>query len=400
MHSLIIVGAGPVGLFLALQTARMGHTVLLADQKTKRAPGSNAIGVMPPSLDFFAELGLKNDLVSQGARIQKASVYGQAGSLLGTVGFDAIDSPSPFILAVPQPVTEEVLERALEAEKGVERLSARFVGLETSDDGVTVHFEDAQGKRRSHRGAFCAACDGASSSVRHFLTAQPGNRTAPRSRPYKATFLMGDFTDRTGWGDEARLFFTSFGAVESFPLGSGKRRWIVQTPRFLPLESLPPGLTYLEEQVERRTGVSLDPRDRTWISPFGMRRFLARRWDYDRVFLAGDSAHTMSPIGGQGMNSGFADARHLAVLVDRVLGQGSPHDKLLHHEGRTYTRLRRRACRTAIRRAEMSMALGTVTGFFSPLRNLFLRFLLGTFSKKILPAHYAMLTIPRTKEYS
>ena len=74
--------------------------------------------------------------------------------------------------------------------------------------------------------------------------------------------------------------------------------------------------------------------------------------------LAGDAAHVMSPIGGQGMNTGFADAEHLSDVLARILRRGVPPERLLP----AYTQFRRRAFRTAAARAASGMWLGTRTG--------------------------------------
>lgn len=380
MTDVIIVGAGPVGLLLAALLGRRGRSVLVLDQKTQKSPGSNAIGVTPPSLDLLATLGLAETLSRQGAPIRRVTVHGPGQTVLGTVTFDSLPQPHDYILSVPQGTTETTLEAHLGAYPQVRvEYGWTFQTLDQDDDTVTAVFHDATGLPRCERALFLAGCDGVRSAVRGAIDIER------RARKFDSTFLMGDYADDTGWGDQAHLFFTPRGAVESFPLGQGRRRWIVQTPAFLEQ----PG-TYLEDEVTLRTGLKLPTATCTWTSPFGIQRWISPHYAWGRVYLAGDSAHQMSPIGGQGMNTGFADAEFLAALIDaRLSHPGANPDRW----NRLYSRIRRRAGRVAAGRAELSMAIGTVRGPASAVRNLVLGALL-TLLPRFFPRHYGMLTIP------
>ncbi len=379
MTDVIIVGAGPIGLLLAALLGRRGREVLVLEKKNKRTPGSNAIGITPPSLALLDSLGIAEELRAQGAPIRRVDVHGSR-RVLGTVKFESLPPPFDFILAVPQSVTEATLEKHLlhyptvRVEYGWE-----FRSLDQDAETVTAVFHDEAGNPRCERGQFLAGCDGVKSLVRLAMS------LPHEPKRFDSTFLMGDFADNTGWGDEAHLFFTPRGAVESFPLGQGKRRWIVQTPTFLD----EPG-AYLETEVEARTGFQLAAQTCTWKSPFGIQRWISPYYTYGRVYLAGDSAHQMSPIGGQGMNTGFADAEFLSALLEARM----TNPKGDTEEWNTlYSQVRRQAGRTAAGRAELSMAIGTVTGPLSVIRNGFLGLCLRTFPR-FFPRHYGMLTIP------
>ena len=100
-----------------------------------------------------------------------------------------------------------------------------------------------------------------------------------------------------------------------FRCRNGLRRWIVQTPEFM--QPAPPG--FISEIVKRRTGIILPPDDQTNESAFTPRRFDCTRYHQGRVVLCGDAAHGMSPIGGQGMNTGFADAEFLAEILPAIV---------------------------------------------------------------------------------
>jgi len=380
MTDVLIVGAGPVGLMLAALLGRRGRSVLVLDKKSQKTYGSNAIGITPPSLDLLARLGLAQVLTLWGAPIRHVTVHGAGGRVLGDVDFGSLPGPHDYILAVPQNVTEQILEQHL-----LEYPSVRveygwdFRSLDQDPKSVTAYFQDSGGTPRVERCHFLCGCDGVRSLVREAID------QGHSPKKFDSTFLMGDFDDGTGWGADAHLFFTPRGAVESFPLGQGRRRWIVQTPKFLD----EPG-TYLEDEVEARTGLKIPGASCHWKSPFGIHRWISPHYAFGRVFLAGDSAHQMSPIGGQGMNTGFADAEFLAAVLDaRRNNPTAPTEEW----NRLYSATRRRAGRVAAGRAELSMAIGTVKGPASWLRNSLLGVALRWFPR-FFPRHYGMLTIP------
>ena len=378
MTDVAVVGAGPVGLLLAALVARQGHSVVLYEHKSTSAPGSNAIGVTPPSLELFSRLGLAENLLAQGTPLKEVLVFGKKRKLLGTASFSALPEPFPFILSVPQPATEKLLEEYVSTQSKVKILrSHRLVSFQRDPDKVILQFEG--GKTGEAR--FVVGCDGARSTVRDLLG------VSRRTRWYPASFLMADYPDETGW-NTARLFFTPEGAVESFPHAPGLRRWIVQTATTVE----EPG-NLLEELVLRRAGYALDPGRKGWQSPFGVHRWVAPRYDFGRVFLAGDSAHQMSPIGGQGMNTGFADAEFLACLLSASLAGALSESEFDTLSGE-YTRVRKRAAKVAASRAALSMWLGTVTGLGASARDAVLAWFLNGPLTGVVAPRFAMRTIP------
>jgi len=385
----IVLGAGPVGLLAANLLGRRGLHVILVERDADLPSGSRAIGVSPPSLEILSAIGLDKPLVAAGVAIKRVQVHGKQQRLLGTVSFDSVGSAYPFILAVPQPQTMHLLGAALRGAGKVDVCKGSEVTSLFQDDRavyVVRRYREGEVVRLETLGArFVLACDGSKSFARKAL----GLKFA--GRHYRDTFLMGDFPDNTGWENEARLFFTSDGSVEAFPLPQGLRRWIVLTDSY----KSETDTAVLASLVEKRTGFSLDPSAARWMSPFGTEGFMARKTRIGRVFLAGDAAHVLSPIGGQGMNTGFADVAAIAGLIAQTPESVPVQGAGFRNRSRSIERSRLRAFRVARNRAWRSMKLGVVRGrFASVFRNLVLRVYLRGPWKKRIPVDYAMMTIP------
>jgi len=368
-YDVIIVGGGPVGLLLACLLKQQGLRFRVLERRVEPLTHSAAIGITPPSLQILDKLGLAADFIAAGVKVRDCFVYGQSGKL-GCVSFREIPDVNRFILSLPQVTTIALLQKHL----GQEYLE---VGCEVS---VVRQFEDhctVQAGERVLTARFVIACDGSRSRVRELI----GMRAPVHT--YGCHFVMGDFIDRTQFGDEAHLFFTATGAVESFPLPGGQRRWVVQTETHL--DPAPPGI--LSGLIRGRTGIDVPAADQINESAFTPRRYNCDRYYDGRIILCGDAAHGMSPIGGQGMNTGFADAEFLAA----ILCQGDPLTLLP-----AYDHFRRKAVKTATSRAEWGMWFGTWRGRARcMLRDVILKLLCcrGFVVKRMGP-FYAMLTIP------
>jgi 2-polyprenyl-6-methoxyphenol hydroxylase-like FAD-dependent oxidoreductase len=380
----IIVGAGPVGLLLGNLLGQAGLHVVILEKRTGPLAQSAAIGITPPSLHILSKLGLEHAFMDRGVKVRDCIIHGESGRL-GSVTFRDIPDKFRWILSLPQTGTMALLQQNLAEFPNVKLHSGvEVIGVKSCADRAVVEFvsqnSDAAPVRWSAR--WVVACDGARSSVREHLGIDAPGRT------YPCHFIMGDFVERTSLGDEAHLFFMADGAVESFPLPNGLRRWIVQTSEFM--HPAPPN--YISEIVKRRTGIVLSPDDQTNDSAFTPRRYDCSRYHQGKVILCGDAAHGMSPIGGQGMNTGFADAEFLAGILPAIIQRGEAALPLLE----AYERFRRKAARTASSRAEWGMWFGTWRGRLrSRLRDFVIRDILCRWPiARRMGSLYAMLTIP------
>lgn len=358
MHDVLVVGGGPVGLYTALLLRQAGLDAVVLERRPERSTHSRAIGIHPPALRALEAGGIADELRSRGVLIRNG-VARSAGRYVGTVAFSTLPGVEKYVLAVPQAVTEEVLERRLEEDfPGTLRRGVAVVTSHDAGDRI-VAVTRAHGEDGVLEAKLIVAADGARSSVRD----DAGIR-APERR-YPDCYVMGDFLDATDDGDDAVLYLETGGIVESFPLPGGIRRWVVRVS--CPVER--PTAEHLTGLIRSRTGVVVDPVTNSMLSAFDVQSRLADQFVTGRTVLVGDAAHEISPIGGQGMNLGWLDAARLVPIIAASLGDGLDVGARLA----VYEKERRSEAAVARRKAHLNMALGRPLA--SPLmrpRNAFL----------------------------
>lgn len=355
-----VVGAGATGLFLATALARAGAQVALLEERDAATRHSRAIGIHPPGLAALDRLGVADTLRAHGVEVRRG--HASSGDAkrgverLGVLDFGrTLPDPYRFVLTVPQHRTEAALETALaQAAPQALRRGVRVEGWRDDGSGVTLSL--ARGSERDAlRAELVVDCSGARGGGAERLGVPvAGGR-------YGDVYLMGDLADEVGGpgglplGPDAAIHLAPDGVVEAFPLPGGVRRWVVKTARRLDATD-PRELTRL---VAERAGVHPDPESATMLSSFGVQRRLAERLTVGRIWLAGDAAHVVAPIGGQGMTLAWLGAE---TLVDawRAHAEG---ERSLVEAGARYDRVQRRRARHAVARAAWNLRMGRATRF-------------------------------------
>lgn len=338
-----VVGAGPVGLLLASLLIQRGLHVRVLERRTERSRHARAIGVHPPGLRVLAQVECAAPLVACGVKVRRGHALARR-SMLGAISFETLTPPYDFVLSVPQRDTERLLQQRLEAlDPDALTLDCAVQDIVQSPDACRIDTLRA-GRPETLTARVVVGCDGKQSVVRRVLGA------SFRGRPYREHFLMGDCPDHSTYGDEAAVFFDTAGLVESFPLPGQRRRWVVGTRAV----AMAADARLLSQLVRTRTGAQIAAPELSGVSAFVAERYRASCFARGRLALAGDAAHVLSPIGGQGMNLGWLDAEALAESLDRGVRDPRSLPALLAR----YDRQRRRAARLAAMRAELYMAIG------------------------------------------
>lgn len=333
-HKIIIAGAGPTGMMLGCLLALRQVPFIILEKGVAVSTHSRSIGIHPPSIKIFRDIGLLDELLKAANKIETGAAFVQEKQV-GVIHFSDLKTEYPFILTLSQSVTEQLLERKLQelAPDTLLRNSAIEIAS-IKPDSIIVKTTGGN----EYKCDYLIGCDGKHSVVRQ----QAG--ILFRGHSYPDVYVMGDFEDKSGNRNQAEIHLSTDGLIESFPHGKNLRRWVVKTEHFVQ----DPAPEFISTQAKKRTGTAPDPETNSMISSFSTEQFMAETFVKNRIVLAGDSAHIVSPIGGQGMNLGWLDA---AALAD-VLYQ--PDKEKL----RVYNLKRRAKARIAARRAAFNMRMG------------------------------------------
>jgi 2-polyprenyl-6-methoxyphenol hydroxylase-like FAD-dependent oxidoreductase len=310
----LISGAGPTGLVLALWLTRLGVRVRIVDKTSQPGTTSRALAVQARTLEFYGQLGFADKVVEQGRWATEANMWvgGQRAARISFDGMGSEVSPYPYPLIYPQDEHERLLiERLSELRVTVER-ETEVISFEETGDRVQVKLRKPDGREETCTVEYLAGCDGARSTTReHLGIGFPGGT-------YEHLFYVADVqaTGQAVNGDlNIALERSDFLVV--FPLKSeGRARFIgtvKDNPRKdeeLSWESVNKGVVEsLRTEVQRVN----------WFSTYRVHHRVADRFRKGRSFLLGDAAHIHSPVGGQGMNTGIGDAVNLAWKLAAVL---------------------------------------------------------------------------------
>jgi len=333
----LVVGAGPVGLVCALLLRRFGADVEIIDRNTGPVSESRATDLHPASLEKLDAYGVTRELLDIGQVVRSATVH-CGGRVAGTIRMGRSGSPFPFALTVPQCTTEGLLQEILgshgtKVERGVE-----LTEIVSHDDGVEVATASVTGPAcRRDAYDWVIASDGATSTVRQSLGIGFLGETTTAVSAIADVELDLPFAR-----DEIHLFLARGGGVHVLPMPvEGYVRLMVDRWPGQPGEPAAPDV-FVDLVAERLGLDQLIPRGVRWTSSFVMHRRVADRLRLGRVLLAGDAAHLCTPIGGQGLNCGIADAVAWVPALISVM-QGHAPEATLDHVAE---RRRRSAMRT------------------------------------------------------
>jgi 2-polyprenyl-6-methoxyphenol hydroxylase-like FAD-dependent oxidoreductase len=313
--SVLIVGAGPTGLVLALWLTRLGIPVRIIDKALEPGTTSRALAVQARTLEFYRQIGLADETIARGRQVSTAHLW-VAGRRVADLALGAMGrgiSPYAYAFIFPQDEHERLLiDRLRDAGVTVER-GVELAGLAEHGDRVEARLTHAGGRTEACDVPFLAGCDGAHSETRAALAIDFAGGT------YEHLFYVAD-VDAAGdvMNGDVHVALDRADFLVMFPLtGPGHAR-LIGTVR----DQSAAGRDRLTwNDVSRRVleWMPIDVRQVNWFSTYHVHHRVADRFRRGRVFLLGDAAHVHSPVGGQGMNTGIGDAVNLAWKLAAVL---------------------------------------------------------------------------------
>ena len=313
MTRVLIVGAGPTGLNLALRLARQGVPFRLVDRKDGPGPASRAMVVHARTLELYRQLGLADELVALGTRMEtlRFREHGAEVAHLELRDIGTGMSPFPFALCLPQDEHERFLVRKLEDLGAAVEWGTELRSFTQNEAGVLATL-DHGGRHERCAAAYLCGCDGAHSRVREGLgIGFPGGT-------YEQLFYVADVRIAGPFRTEMTASLDADGLALLFPVRrNGMQRLIGLAPKGAADAA---GMTFDRVRPRAENLLGLEVEEVDWFSAYHVHRRVADRFRAGRGFILGDAAHIHSPAGGQGMNTGIGDAVNLAWKLADVLG--------------------------------------------------------------------------------
>lgn len=320
----LIVGAGPTGLVLAIWLTKQGVSVRIVDKSAGPGETSRAMAVQARTLELYRQLDMAEDVVAAGYKTPAMNMWARgkrkAHIALTDAGEDI--SPYPFVLVFPQDEHEKLLiERLRSLGIEVER-KTEFVTFEEQDDHVLATLKKPDGQEEVCTATYIAGCDGARSLIRH----QTGSGF--EGGTYKQIFYVADVAaSGVEPAGEAHIAFDKSDFVLVMSYGDKNQYRLIGTVQD-ERASDPENLTFNDVGHAAIEGLGISIDKVNWFSTYRVHHRVTDHFRHGRAFLLGDAAHVHSPAGGQGMNTGIVDAINLAWKLSAVLKSQAP-DSLL-----------------------------------------------------------------------
>jgi 2-polyprenyl-6-methoxyphenol hydroxylase-like FAD-dependent oxidoreductase len=301
--AVLIVGAGPTGLTLAIRLRQLGVDCLVIDRLDRPMPWSRALGMHARTLEIFHALDVLHAVRRRSTVQTGVTIHNNQGPLL-SLDLTTLDAPFPWVLSCPQSEVEAALAERLEALGGRIWRGVELQSFVQQGDGVEARLsiEDTEHLIRCE---LMVGCDGARSRVRE----QSGfSFDGVTERDH---FLIADLD--IGWSlsaDSSHGFLLAEGSLIALPMPDCWRLVINQAASDDTEGEVT--LAPFRDRLAAALGECPPLGEPRWLTRFSIHRRLASRYRLNRVFLAGDACHVQSPLGAQGMNTGIADAFNLA----------------------------------------------------------------------------------------
>jgi 2-polyprenyl-6-methoxyphenol hydroxylase-like FAD-dependent oxidoreductase len=315
--TVLIAGAGPTGLTLAIDLARRGISCRLIEAAEAPFTGSRGKGIQPRTLEIFEDLGIIEPILAAGGVYPKLCIHlGPLSMRAGSLGSSKPPTesiPYPNLWMVPQSCTEAILRERLHALGGRVEFDAAIEAVKQDEDGVDATFSNGE----TVRADYVVGCDGGRSTVRKTLGLKLEGETIDE-KPMLVADVEIDGLDRSDW--------------HIWPLSKGGAIGLCPLPNtpFFQLTAKAEAIgTDLEGVVRKATGQRIERL--AWRSMYQPAVRMVNRYRVGRVFLAGDAAHVHPPAGGQGLNTGVQDAYNLGWKLAHVM-RGGPDSLLDSYE--------------------------------------------------------------------
>jgi 2-polyprenyl-6-methoxyphenol hydroxylase-like FAD-dependent oxidoreductase len=353
----LIIGAGPTGLVLALWLAKLRVQVRIVDKTAEPGTTSRALAVQARTLELYRQLDLADEVVRRGHRTPAVDLWVK-GRKAARLPFEDVGqgvTPYPFLHIFPQDEHEGLLiERLQTFGVAVERRT-ELISFADAGDRITAKLYTPGGEETCEA-SYLAGCDGARSAVREAIgTGFPGGT-------YRQLFYVADIeAEGPPIDGELHVGLDQADFLAIFPLAGTGRARLIGTVRDERADH-PETLKFNDVSTRAIENLKVKVRKVNWFSTYHVHHRVTEHFRKGRAFLLGDAAHIHSPAGGQGMNTGIGDAINLAWKLAAVVG-GRATDLLLDTYEAERIGFARRLVATTDRAFSVATADGALADF-------------------------------------
>ncbi|WP_233828682.1 FAD-dependent oxidoreductase [Paraburkholderia sp. ZP32-5] len=326
--SVVVSGAGPVGLAAALALARQGIDVCVLETEADIPHDLRAGTFHPPTVEMLSALGVGDALLAQGIPVRQWQIRDRKTGVVAEFDLGVLSdlTPYPFRLHCEQHKLSELLRETLSGMPNARLLfSHRCTGYTEDADGVTVQFENAEGAGEM-RASYIIGADGSRSVVRKTMDVEFEGFTWPERFLVFATSY--DLREQGFTGNAYIADPDEWSAIFIQPHDGPPGIWRIAFP-------IPPEVedseVLTDDFVQAKIQGFLSPEREYPIlyrSVYRVHQRVAKQFRVGRALLAGDAAHINNPLGGMGLNSGIHDAVNLAGKLADVLLNGASTEVL------------------------------------------------------------------------
>lgn len=328
----LIVGAGPTGLTMAMQLQRYGIPFRIIDKQIKPVVTSNALVAQACTLEIWNDIGILPLALSRGELIKGFNLFSGKKQLIH-LDFDLLDCKYHFLLGIAQHETEKMLLEHLQSKNILVEMEVELLDLmEQNDKSILAKLNHKDGSVEQINAQWLIACDGGHSLVREKLNAPF------LGKELKQHFVLADIEMQSDLSRQEGYVFTSDEGILLIIQYNEKYSRIIAEVSQNPALCTAKSLTYSEVKmlVEERCPFKLTIKEPIWTSGFWIHERRVSNFQHNKIFFAGDAAHIHSPAGGQGMNTGIQDAYNLAWKLAFVIQGKAAQDILSSYQLERY----------------------------------------------------------------
>ena len=315
--TVLVIGAGPIGLALALEMGLMGHNVVIINRETQLTDGSRALCYAKRPLEILDRLGIAERMVKKGVSWNIGRVFFK-NRTAPVYSFDLLpikQQKLPAMINIQQYYNEEFNIEALEELDNIDlRWGNTLVSIKEKNNGIIASIETEEGNYNIDAD-WLIACDGSSSMTRKMLGMDFEGET------FQDNFLIADVKFKKEYPTERHFWFDpSFNPGQSVLLHKQPDNiwridfqvgWDIDRKEIVKPENITP-------RIKAMFGDDVEF-EYEWVSIYTFNCRIIESMYKGRVLFAGDSAHLVSPFGARGANTGFQDADNLAWKLDLVI---------------------------------------------------------------------------------